>query len=75
MAYLLITLLHRRAQQKAAFDGSPRRLLSELAEVRCCRLIDMTGRKGRPRLRQQLEEIDDELRILAHTLSALPALR
>lgn len=46
MAYLLITLLLRRAQQKAAFDGSPRRLLTELAEVRCCRLIDMTGRKG-----------------------------
>ena len=50
-AYLLVTLLHRRAIQKAGFEGSPRRLLAELAEVRCCRLIDMTGRKGRPRMR------------------------
>jgi transposase len=74
MAYLLIILLHRRAQQKAAFDGSPRRLLAELAEVRCCRLIDMTGRKGRPRVHLQLEETDDELRTLAETLGAIPTL-
>jgi len=74
MAYLLITLLHRRAKQKADFDGSPRRLLAELAEVRCCRIIDMTGRKGRPRVRLQLEETGDELRTLAETLGAMPAL-
>jgi hypothetical protein len=74
MAYLLITLLHRRAKQKANFDGSPRRLLAELAEVRCCRLIDMTGRQGRPRVRVQLEETGDELRTLAETLGAMPAL-
>ena len=36
-AYLLVTLLHWRVKQKAEFDGSPRRLLAELAEVRCCR--------------------------------------
>jgi transposase len=75
MAYLLVTLLHRRAQQKAAFDGGPRRLLAELAELRCCRLIDMTGRKGRPRVRSQLEETGDELRTLAETLGAIPVLR
>jgi transposase len=74
MAYLLITLLHRRAKQKANFDGSPRRLLAELTEVRCCRLIDMTGRKGRPRVRLQFEETGDELRTLAETLGAMPAL-
>src|SRR5664279_2978755 len=74
MAYLLITLLHRRAQQKANFDGSPRRSLAELAAVRCCSLIDMTGRKGRPRVRLQLEETGDELRTLAETLGAMPAL-
>lgn len=53
-AYLLVTLLHRHARLKAAFDGSPRRLLDELAQVRCCRLIDMTGHKGRPRVRLQI---------------------
>jgi transposase len=75
MAYLLITLLHRRAKQKAAFDGSPRRLLAELAGLRCCRSIDMTGRKGRPRVRLQLEETDAQLMSLAESLGAVPPLR
>lgn len=74
MAYLLITLLHRRAKQKLAFDGSPRRLLAELAELRLCRSIDMTGRKGRPRVRLQLEEADAELLSLAESLGAVPTL-
>jgi transposase len=75
MAYLLITLLHRRAKKKAAFDGSPRRLLAELAALRCCRSIDMTGRKGRPRVRLQLEETDARLMSLAESLGAVPTLR
>jgi transposase len=75
IAYLLITLLHRRAKQKAAFDGSPRRLLAELADLRCCRSIDMTGRKGRPRVRLQLEETDAQLMSLAESLGAVPTLR
>jgi transposase len=73
-AYLLVTLLHRRAQQKTAFDGGPRRLLAELAEVRCCRLIDMTGHKGRPRVRSQIEEFDMVRRPLVEALHALPAI-
>jgi transposase len=54
-AYLLVTLLRWRAARKTAFQGSSQRLLAELAEVRCCRLIDRTGRKGRPRVRWQIE--------------------
>jgi transposase len=73
-AYLLVTLLHRRATQKAAFEGSSRRLLEALAEVRCCRLIDMTGRKGRPRVRLQIEEMDASRMKLARALGALPAI-
>jgi transposase len=73
-AYLLVTLLHRRAAQKAAFEGSSRRLLEELAGVRCCRLIDMTGRKGRPRVRLQIEEMDANRRKLAEALGAIPAI-
>ena len=73
-AYLLITLLHLRAKQKTAFDGGPRRLLAELAEVRCCRLIDMTGQKGRPRVRWQIEEFDQDRRPVVEALHALPAI-
>jgi transposase len=72
-AYLLVTLLHLRAKQKAAFDGGPRRLLAELAEVRCCRLIEITGQKGRPRVRWQIEEYDLPRTSLVEALHALPA--
>src|ERR1700722_17287891 len=74
MAYLLITLLHRRARQRATFDGSPRRLLAELADLRCCRSIDMTGHKGRPRVRWQIEEFDKARGHLLEALHALPAI-
>lgn len=73
-AYLLVTLLHRHARQKAAFDGSPRRLLDELAEIRCCRLIDITGHKGRPRVRLQIEEMDAARKTLAEAVGAIPTL-
>lgn len=73
-AYLLVTLLHLRAEQKAVFHGGPRRLLAELAELRCCRLVDLTGHKGRPRVRWQMEEFDQDRRPLAEAVHALPAL-
>ena len=44
------------------------------AELRLCRSIDMTGRKGRPRVRLQLEEADAELLSLAESLCAVPTL-
>jgi hypothetical protein len=71
-AYLLVTLLHLRAKQKAAFDGGPHRLLAELAEIRCCRLVDITGQKGRPRVRWQMEEFDQARGPLLAALHALP---
>lgn len=73
-AYLLLSLLHRRAEQQAAYQGSARRLLAELAEVRCCRLIEVTGRQGRPRVRWQIEEIDPERQALVQALGAVPTL-
>jgi hypothetical protein len=73
-AYLLVTLLHRRATQKVAYKGSSRRLLAELAEVRCSRLIDRTGRKGRPRMRLQIEDLDPARRSLAVAAGALPSI-
>ena len=74
-AYLLVTLLHRRATQKTGFQGSSRRLLAELAEVRCCQLIDVTGRKGRPRVRMQIEQVDLARQTLVEALGAAPDIR
>jgi transposase len=73
-AYLLVTLLHLRAKRKTDFAGGSRRLLAELGEVRCCRLVDITGRKGRPRVRWQAEEIDAAHQALARPLRAVPPL-
>ena len=74
-AYLLTTLLHWRASRNAAFEGSSRRLLAELAEIRYSRIIEVTGRKGRPRMRSQLEEMTPGRKALAEALEALPVLR
>lgn len=73
-AYLLVTLLHLRAKKKTDFAGGSRRLLAELGEVRCCRLVDITGRKGRPRVHWQTEEIDEAHQALAEALRAVPPL-
>jgi hypothetical protein len=72
-AYLLLTLLHCRATSKTAYQGSSRRLLAELATIRYCRLIESTGRRGRPRVRMQIEEMDSTLTKLAETLNAIPS--
>jgi hypothetical protein len=56
-AYLLVRLSWR-AREAASFSGSLRNLLSELSQIRLRRLLDHTGRAGRPRLRRQLVGAD-----------------
>jgi transposase len=73
-AYLLARLLWRRAQRQAGFTGSPRTLLAELARIRHCRIVEHTGRAGRPRVREQLEDMDTELHKIAQAVRAIPAL-
>jgi transposase len=72
MGYLLTRLLWWRARRDAGFTGSPRTLLTKLSQIRCCRIVDQTGRVGRPRVRKQLEEMSEELRRLAQVLRAEP---
>jgi transposase len=72
--YLLVRLLWWRARRGRGFAGSPHHLLSELSRIRCCRLIEKTGRAGRPRVHWQWEEMDATLRELGQRLRALPRL-
>ena len=72
--YLLVRLLWWRARRDAGFTGSARNLLSQLARIRRCRIVEHTGRAGRPRVREQMEEIDSQLQRLGQTLRALPPL-
>jgi transposase len=72
--YLLVRLLWWRARRDAGFTGSTRNLLSQLGRIRSCRIVEHTGRAGRPRVRQQIEEIDSALENLGRTLRALAPL-
>jgi transposase len=72
--YLLVRLLWWRARRDAGFAGGVRNLLAQLARIRRCRIVEHTGRAGRPRVRQQIEEIDASLENLGRVLRALPPL-
>lgn len=73
-AYMLVRLLWWRARRDAGFTGSARNLLAQLARIRRCRIVEHTGRAGRPRVRQQIEEMESELEDLGRALRALPTL-
>lgn len=73
--YLLVRLLWWRARRETGYEGSPRSLLAELAQIRSCRLVEQTGRAGRPRVRQQLEEMPPTLERLGERLRAFPPLK
>src|ERR1035437_5101064 len=70
-AYLLVRLLWWRACRGAGFEGSARNLLAQLARIRRCRIVEHTGRAGRPRVREQMEEINPGLENLGRVLGAL----
>lgn len=72
MAYLLVRLLWWRLRKQTNSSMSPRTLLAQLKKVRMARVVEVTGKAGRPRLRYQLEEMDEELRRLAELTGALP---
>jgi len=67
VALLLGRLLLRRAQA-AGFHGSLRTLLHDLATVRRSTLVAVRARAGRPRVTEQLEEVEDDLLRLATAL-------
>jgi transposase len=72
IGYLLERLLWWRAHRDGGFSGNSRTLLAELARIRCCRIVDQSGRAGRPRVRLQLEEMPDSLHRLGQLLRAEP---
>ena len=73
-AYLLVRLLWWRARRDAGFAGGARNLIAQLARIRQCRIVEHTGRAGRPRVRQQMERIDAGLEELGRALNAFPLL-
>src|ERR1039457_5872699 len=70
-AYLLVRLLWWRARRDAGFAGGARNLLAQLARIRQCRIVEHSGRAGRPRVREQMEETDPALENLGRALGAV----
>jgi transposase len=64
MAFLLLKLLDRRARRAGLAMRSPRGLLRALGEIRQVTVLE-PGPRGRPRARQQLEDLDAALEPLA----------
>ena len=69
-AYLLVRLLWWRARRAAGFAGGARNLLAQLARIRQCRVVEHTDAQ-RPRVREQMEEIDPALENLGRALGAV----
>ena len=74
MAYLLIRLLWWRYRRQASVPLSPRSLLAQLKKIRMVRVLEWTGKRGRPRLHYQLEEMDETLRTIGELTRAFPNL-
>ena len=72
VAYVLARLLWLRARRAAGFVGSAHSLLSALTRIRCCRIGEHSGRAGRPRVRDQIEEMTPDLQRLGQAVHALP---
>lgn len=75
LGLLLGRVLLRRAQQQVGFKGTVRTLIERLALLRQLILVYAHEGGGRPRIEEQLEACDDELRQLARALGAIPARR
>jgi transposase len=74
MAYLLVRLLGWRYQKKTGNKISPRSLLAQLKKIRISRVVEVSGKAGRPRLHYQLEEMDQELEKIGKLTQAFPKL-
>jgi transposase len=72
MAYLLVRLLWWRYQRSAADCPSPARLLAQLKRVRLARIVELSGKPGRPRSYLKIEQMDASLQRLARLTRALP---
>lgn len=75
LGYLMTTLLLREAKTKTDFSGSMDTFLDHLNSIRLATAISATGKKGKPKVVYQLEELDEPQRNLAQALDILESHR
>ena len=71
LGYLMTALLVREAKNKAGFKGSMDTCLDRLNSIRLAACISATGKRGKPKVAYQLEELDEPQRKLAQALDIL----
>jgi transposase len=60
LGYLLGSLIWREARRKAHFSGTLDTLLDTLNNIRLTTLLEVTGKRGKPKATRQLEEMTED---------------
>jgi len=69
LGYLLASLVWREARMKAGFTGTLDTLLDTLNDIRLTTLLEMTGKRGKPRAKRQIEDMTEDQRSLMDSLN------
>ena len=69
LGYLLASLIWREARIKANFTGTLDTLLNTLNNIRLSTLLEMSGKRGKPRATRQIEEMTEDQRRLMDGLN------
>jgi len=69
LGYLLASLTWREARMKADFTGTLDTFLHTLNNIRLATLLEMSGKRSKPRATRQIEEMTDDQKRLMDSLS------
>jgi transposase len=68
LGYLLASLIWREARMKADFTGTLDTLFDTLNNIRLTTLLEMSGKRGKPKATRQIEEMTEDQRHLMDRL-------
>lgn len=70
IAFLLSVVIHKRIREATGFNGTPNELLEKLSKIRLATFIENPPQKtkGRYKTTHRIEEMDEDIRILADAL-------
>jgi transposase len=73
IAFLLSMVIYKRAREKANFKGSPHGLFEKLSAIRLSTFIESPPKKtkGRYKATHRIEEMDKDIRTIAHGLGLI----
>lgn len=69
LGYLLAALIWKEARNKTSFHGTLDSLLDSLNHIRLTTMLEITGKRGKPAVKQQLEDMDEDQILLFNALA------